>query len=101
MEAPSVAAAFASASQLLATGSRSYFGFGGLLGDGTDGAPPGSAGALFCFYFIPWKPADTRPRGRCGRAQLVLLPSLTDLLPHGRVVETTEYAARQMKILLV
>ncbi len=28
------------------------------------------------FFFIPWKPTDTRPRDRCGRAQLVLLPSL-------------------------
>jgi len=25
---------------------------------------------------IPWKPTDTWPRDRCGRAQLVLLPSL-------------------------
>ena len=27
----------------------------------------------FFFDFIQWKPTDTRPRDRCGRAQLVLL----------------------------
>ena len=32
----------------------------------------------FDFDFIPWKPADTWPRDWCGRAQLVLLPSLAE-----------------------
>ena len=27
------------------------------------------------FDFIPWKLTDTRPRDRCSRTQLVLLPS--------------------------
>ena len=35
------------------------------------------------FDFIPWKPTDTWPRDRCGRAQLVLLPSLADFLHLG------------------
>ena len=38
---------------------------------------------FFFFYFIPWKPTDTWPRDRCGRAQLVLLPSLVDSLHLG------------------
>ena len=38
---------------------------------------------LFIFYFIQWKPTDTWPRDRCGRAQLVLLPSLADFLHLG------------------
>ena len=37
----------------------------------------------FFFDFIPWKPTDTWPRDRCGRAQLVLLPSLVDFLHLG------------------
>ena len=37
----------------------------------------------FFFDFIQWKPTDTRPRDRCGRAQLVLLPSLADFLHLG------------------
>ena len=39
--------------------------------------------AFFFFDFIQWKPADTWPRDRCGRAQLVLLPSLADSLRLG------------------
>ena len=43
--------------------------------------------SLFCshsdFDFIQWKPTDTWPRDRCGRAQLVLLPSLADSLRLG------------------
>ena len=35
------------------------------------------------FDFIQWKPTDTWPRDRCGRAQLVLLPSLADFLHLG------------------
>ena len=35
---------------------------------------------LFIF-FIQWKPTDTWPRARSGRAQLVLLPPLADSLP--------------------
>ena len=35
------------------------------------------------FDFIPWKLTDTRPRDRCSRAQLVLLPSLADSLHLG------------------
>ena len=38
---------------------------------------------LIFFDFIPWKPTDTWPRDRCGRAQLVLLPSLVDFLHLG------------------
>ena len=38
---------------------------------------------FFLFYFIPWKPTDTWPRDRCGRAQLVLFPSLVDFLHLG------------------
>ena len=38
---------------------------------------------FFFFDFIPWKPTDTWPRDRCGRAQLVLLPSLADFLHLG------------------
>ena len=38
---------------------------------------------IFFFDFIPWKPTDTWPRDRCGRAQLVLLPSLVDFLHLG------------------
>jgi hypothetical protein len=34
-------------------------------------------------HFIQWKPTDTWPRDRCGRAQLVLLPSLADFLHLG------------------
>ena len=42
------------------------------------------------FDFIQWKPTDTWPRDRCGRAQLVLLPSLADFSPpRGRFVDTT------------
>ena len=37
----------------------------------------------FFFDFIQWKPTDTWPRDRCGRAQLVLLPSLADFLHLG------------------
>ena len=41
-------------------------------------------GVIFDFFdFIPWKPTDTWPRDRCGRAQLVLLPSLVDFLHLG------------------
>ena len=47
---------------------------------------------LFFFDFIQWKPTDTWPRDRCGRAQLVLLPSLADFLRpicrYHRVVES-------------
>ena len=38
---------------------------------------------LIFFDFIQWKPTDTWPRDRCGRAQLVLLPSLADFLHLG------------------
>ena len=41
------------------------------------------AGVIFYFDFIQWKPTDTWPRDRCGRAQLVLLPSLADFLHLG------------------
>ena len=41
------------------------------------------SGHFFIFYFIQWKPTDTWPRDRCGRAQLVLLPSLADFLHLG------------------
>jgi hypothetical protein len=34
--------------------------------------------AFLIFDFIQWKPTDTWPRDRCGRAQIVLLPSLAD-----------------------
>ena len=37
----------------------------------------------FFFYFTQLKPTDTWPRDRCGRAQLVLLPSLVDSLHLG------------------
>ena len=37
----------------------------------------------FFFDFIQWKPTDTWPRDRCGRAKLVLLPSLADSLHLG------------------
>jgi len=35
------------------------------------------------FDFTQLKPTDTWPRDRCGRAQLVLLPSLVDSLHLG------------------
>ena len=38
---------------------------------------------FFYYYFIQWKPTDTWPRDRCGRAQLSLLPSLADFLHLG------------------
>ena len=37
----------------------------------------------FIFDFTQWKPTDTWPRDRCGRAQLVLLPSLAGSLRLG------------------
>ena len=37
----------------------------------------------FFFDFTQLKPTDTWPRDRCGRAQLVLLPSLADSLRLG------------------
>ena len=40
-------------------------------------------GTHFFFDFIQLKPADTWPRDRCGRAKLVLLPSLVDFLHLG------------------
>ena len=38
---------------------------------------------LIFFDFTQLKPTDTWPRDRCGRAQLVLLPSLADFLHLG------------------
>ena len=59
--------------------------FGFLMGRGWRGLWCSCEdGILFYFfYFIPWKPTDTWPRDRCGRAQLVLLPSLVDFLHLG------------------
>ena len=37
----------------------------------------------YFFYFTQWKLTDTRPRDRCSRAQLVLLPSLADFFHLG------------------
>ena len=39
--------------------------------------------SIFDFDFTQLKPTDTWPRDRCGRAQLVLLPSLADFLHLG------------------
>ena len=45
--------------------------------------PDAAMVTYFFFDFIQWKPTDTWPRDRCGRAQLVLLPSLADFLHLG------------------
>ena len=46
--------------------------------------PPREASFFKIFFdFIQWKPTDTWPRDRCGRAQLVLLPSLVESLHLG------------------
>ena len=58
----------------------------GEIGDGTSGKKHFFGCKLVVFFYFDFtqlKPTDTWPRDRCGRAQLVLLPSLADFLHLG------------------